>query len=121
MERRMKEEIASPTDLALNKMKDWSRAAAQRSKAWYEDQRAKYSERKLVRKSEPAQQEGEGGPGKLKRFWYAMRIASRFYPSTHQSSGATSGAAMGDITDAILCRSISPRIHALLRFRAAMR
>ena len=28
---------------------------------------------------------------------------------------------MGDITDAILCRSISPRIHALLRFRAAMR
>jgi len=117
----MKQDIAGQASLAIGKLNDWSRRTISRSKDWLEDQRAKYSEQSFAPK--PKRLEDEEGPGRVKRFWYAFRMARRFYPSTQTvpSRGVVATSAAPDITDAILCRSIPSRIHALIRFRAAMR
>src|SRR6266404_2040837 len=117
----MKQDIAGQASLAISKLNDWSLRTINRSKDWYENQRSKYSERPLTVK--PKRLEDEDGPGRFKRFWYAFVMARRFYPST-QAPPTIHGVAVSatsDITDAILCRSVSSRIHALIRFRAAMR
>jgi alkylhydroperoxidase family enzyme len=117
----MNQDIAGQASLAIDKLSSWSRHAISRSKGWFEDQRSKYSERVLSKK--PERLEDEEGPGAIKRFWYAFRMARRFYPSTQTVAEGTTLATpiTSDITDTILCRSISSRIHALIRFRAAMR
>jgi alkylhydroperoxidase family enzyme len=115
----MKQDIAGQASLAISKLNDWSRRMINRSKDWYENQRSKYSERPLTVK--PKRLEDEEGPGRLKRFWYAFGMARRFYPSTQTTPTTHPVTAAPDIADAILCRSVSSRIHALIRFRAAMR
>ena len=117
----MKQDIAGQASLAINKVGDWSKRSIARSKDWFEIQRSKYSERPLSKKPQRLEDE-EAHPGAFKRFWYAFMMAKRFYPST-QVSPATSAVATpaADVLDTILCRSVSARIHALLRFRAAMR
>jgi alkylhydroperoxidase family enzyme len=112
--------IAGQASLAINKAVDWSQRTIHKSKQWFESQRSKYSEREFTPR--PKRLEDEEAPGRFKRFWYAFRIAKRFYPST-VSVPATTAAPLAstDITDTILCRSVSPRLHALIRFRAAMR
>jgi len=115
----MKHDLAGQTSLAIDKVTDWSRRSIARSKDWFEDQRSKYSERQLSKK--PKRLEDEDAPGRFKRFWYAFTMARRFYPST-QTPPSIPGAVFGaDITDTLLCRSVSSRVHALIRFRAAMR
>jgi alkylhydroperoxidase family enzyme len=116
----MKQEIAGQASLAISKTVDWSHRTINKSKEWFETQRSKYSERSLSKK--PKRLEDEDGPGRFKRFWYAFRMARRFYPSTQAPVSVQSTAAVSpDFSDAILCRSVSARIHALIRFRAAMR
>ena len=117
----MKQDIAGQASLAINKVGDWSKRSIARSKDWFEIQRSKYSERPLSKRPQRLEDE-EAQPGVFKRFWYAFTMAKRFYPST-QASPATSAPAApaADVLDTILCRSVSARIHALLRFRAAMR
>jgi alkylhydroperoxidase family enzyme len=117
----MKQDIAGQASLAINKLNSWSRHAITRSKDWFEDQRSKYSERTLSKK--PQRLEDEDAPGAFKRFWYAFILARRFYPSVQMppSIPAIATSAAPDITDTILCRSVAPRVHALIRFRAAMR
>lgn len=116
----MKQDIAGQASLAISKVNDWSRRTITQSKNWFEEQRSKYSERSLTPK--PRRLEDEEGPGRVKRFWYAFTMARRFYPST-QAAPPSYAAVMpsADLTDTILVRSVSPRIHALIRFRAAMR
>ena len=117
----MKQDIAGQASLAINKAVDWSRLTVGRSKEWFEAQRAKYSEREFTPRPKRLEDEEEG-PGRFKRFWFAFRIARRFYPSTPATSVApVPQAPSADVLDTILCRSVSPRIHALIRFRAAMR
>ena len=117
----MKQDIAGQAGLAINKASDWSKRTVARSKDWFENQRSKYSERPLSKK--PERLEDEEGPGAFKRFWYAFIMAKRFYPSTQASPAVATVAApaAADVLDTILCRSVSSRIHALIRFRAAMR
>src|SRR4051794_20888597 len=118
----MKQDIAGQASLAINKMGDWSKRTVARSKDWFEVQRSKYSERPLSKKPVRLEDE-EAQPGAFKRFWYAFTMAKRFYPSTQTPPPTTPVAppAAADVLDSILCRSVSARIHALLRFRAAMR
>jgi alkylhydroperoxidase family enzyme len=113
--------IAGQASLAINKAVDWSQRTIHKSKQWFESQRSKYSEREFTPR--PKRLEDEEAPGRFKRFWYAFRIAKRFYPSTVSVPTTTipPPIASADITDTILCRSVSPRLHALIRFRAAMR
>jgi alkylhydroperoxidase family enzyme len=112
--------IAGQASLAINKAVDWSQRTIHKSKQWFESQRSKYSEREFTPR--PKRLEDEEAPGRFKRFWYAFRIAKRFYPSTVSVPATTAApVASTDITDTILCRSVSPRLHALIRFRAAMR
>jgi len=116
----MKQEVAGQASLAISRAVDWSHRTVQKSKEWFETQRSKYSERPLTKK--PNRLEDEEGPGAFKRFWYAFRMAQRFYPSTQSpASVQTAPAVSPDFSDTILCRSVSPRVHALIRFRAAMR
>lgn len=116
----MKQEIAGQASLAISKFSDWSRRTVSRSKNWFEEQRSTYSERQLSKK--PKRLVDEDAPGRLKRFWYAFAMARRFYPSTQTPPPSSKNASAGpDITDTLLCRSVSSRIHALIRFRAAMR
>ena len=117
----MKQDIAGQASLAISKLNDWSRRTITQSKNWFEEQRSKYSERPITRK--PQRLDDEEGPGRFKRFWYAFSMARRFYPSTQRPpvSPAIRASAAPDITDTLLCRSVSLRIHALIRFRAAMR
>lgn len=116
----MKQDIAGQASLAINKAVDWSHRTIGKSKEWFEAQRSKYSEREFTPR--PKRLEDEEGPGRFKRFLYAFRIARRFYPSTPAASVAsTPQLASADVLDTILCRSVSPRLHALIRFRAAMR
>jgi alkylhydroperoxidase family enzyme len=117
----MKQDIAGQASLAINRASDWSKRTVARSKDWFEVQRSKYSERPLSKKPKRIEDE-EAQPGAFKRFWYAFTMAKRFYPST-QTPPATAipTPATADILDTILCRSVSARIHALLRFRAAIR
>jgi alkylhydroperoxidase family enzyme len=115
----MKQDLAGQTSLAIDKVTNWSRRSIARSKDWFEDKRSQYSERQLSRK--PERLEDEDAPGRFKRFWYAFTMARRFYPSTQASPSLPAAAAGPDITDTILCRSVSSRVHALIRFRAAMR
>src|SRR3954469_17291659 len=117
----MKQDIAGQASLAINKMGDWSKRTVARSKDWFQVQRAKYSERPLTKKPVRLEDE-EAQPGAFKRFWYAFTMAKRFYPSTQTPPTAVIATpAVADVLDTLLCRSVSPRIHALLRFRAAMR
>jgi alkylhydroperoxidase family enzyme len=117
----MKQDIAGQASLAINKAVDWSHRTIGKSKEWFEAQRSKYSEREFA-PPRRKRLEDEEGAGRFKRFWYAFRIARRFYPSTPTSLAPSAApAASADVIDAILCRSVSPRIHALIRFRAAMR
>ena len=117
----MKQDVAGQASLAISRLNDWSRRTITQSKDWFEEQRSKYSERPLTPK--PKRLEDEEGPGRLKRFWYAFVMAKRFYPSTQTAPTSTAAVASvaPDITDTLLCRSVSSRIHALIRFRAAMR
>jgi alkylhydroperoxidase family enzyme len=116
----MKQDVAGQASLAISKVVSWSHRTIDRSKEWFEAQRSKYSERPLTQK--PQRLDEEGGPGRFKRFWYAFIMAKRFYPSTQTPPASlTSASPAVDITDTILCRSVSSRIHALIRFRAAMR
>jgi alkylhydroperoxidase family enzyme len=117
----MKQEVAGQASLAISKAVDWSQRTIHRCREWFETQRSKYSERPLTKK--PKRVEDEDGPGALKRFWFALVMARRFYPSTQVPASAQTlpAAATADFNDAILCRSVSPRIHTLIRFRAAMR
>ena len=117
----MKQEIAGQASLAISKLNAWSRRTLTYSKTWFEEQRSKYSERPLTPR--PKRLEDEEGPGRFKRFWYAFVMARRFYPSTQRPAVNTVAAAgsTADITDAILCRAVSSRVHALIRFRAAIR
>src|SRR5438270_4457603 len=112
--------IAGQASLAINKAVDWSQRTIHKSKQWFESQRLKYSDREFTPR--PKRLEDEEAPGRFKRFWYAFRIAKRLYPST-VSVPATTAAPLAStaITHTILCRSVSPRLHALTRFRAAMR
>jgi alkylhydroperoxidase family enzyme len=116
----MKQDIAGQASLAIHKAVDWSHRTIDKSKDWFGAQRAKYSERDFAPR--PKRLEDEEGPGRFKRFWYAFRIARRFYPSTPTSSPLSAApAASADVVDIILCRSVPARLHALIRFRAAMR
>ena len=117
----MKQDIAGQASLAISKLNDWSRHTITQSKDWFDEQRAKYSERALTPK--PKRLEDEEGPGRFKRFWYALVMAKRFYPSTQTAPSSPTPAALPapDFADTILCRAVSSRIHALIRFRAAMR
>jgi alkylhydroperoxidase family enzyme len=116
----MKQEIAGQASLAISKVVDWSHRTINQSREWFETQRSKYSERPLTKK--PKRLEDEEGPGRIKRFWYAFVMARRFYPSTQNPPTSQAVATpAADFTDTILCRSVSSRIHALIRFRAAMR
>jgi alkylhydroperoxidase family enzyme len=117
----MKQDIAGQASLAINKAVDWSHRTIGKSKEWFEAQRSKYSEREFA-PPRPKRLEDEEGPGRFKRFWYAFRIARRFYPSSPATSvSSVPQGASADVLDTILCRSVSTRIHALIRFRAAMR
>jgi len=40
----MKQDVAGQASLAINKVNDWSRRTIDRSRDWFEVQRAKYSE-----------------------------------------------------------------------------
>src|SRR3954470_7838724 len=118
---RMKQDIAGQASLAINKAVDWSHRTIGKSKEWFEAQRSKYSDREFA-PPRPKRLEDEEGPGGFKRFWYAVKIARRFYPSTPATSVSSAPqAASADVLDTILCRSVSTRIHAIIRFRAAMR
>ena len=114
-------DIAGQASLAINKAVDWSQRTIHKSKQWFESQRSNYSEREFTPR--PKRLEDEEAPGRFKRFWYAFRMAKRFYPSTVSVPATTTlpPIANTDIIDTILCRSVSPRLHALIRFRAAMR
>jgi hypothetical protein len=116
----MKQDIAGQASLAISRLNDWSRRTVTRSNNWFEDQRSKYSER-LLTTPKPKRLVDEEGPGRFKRFWYALVMARRFYPSTQTPVSTVASTAPPDISDAILCRSVSSRVHALIRFRAAMR
>lgn len=116
----MKQEVAGQASLAISKAVDWSQRTIHKSREWFESQRAKYSERRLPKK--PKRLEDEEGPKAFKRFWYAFRMARRFYPSTQAPVSVQALPAVSpDFSDTILCRSVSPKLHALIRFRAAMR
>jgi len=117
----MKQDVAGQASLAINKVVSWSHRTIHQSREWFEAQRSKYSERPLTKK--PKRLDEEEGPGRFKRFWYAFVMARRFYPSTQTppSSQVVAVPAVPDFSDTILCRSVSSRIHALIRFRAAMR
>jgi alkylhydroperoxidase family enzyme len=116
----MKQEVAGQASLAISKAVDWSQRTIHKSREWFESQRAKYSERRLPKK--PKRLEDEEGPSAFKRFWYAFRMARRFYPSTQAPVSVQALPAVSpDFSDTILCRSVSPKLHALIRFRAAMR
>jgi alkylhydroperoxidase family enzyme len=116
----MKQDFAGQATVAIDKVNNWSRRAISGSKNWFEHQRTKFAQRPLSKR--PQRLEDEDGPGAVKRFWYAFIMAKRFYPSTQIPPAAVIATpAATDVLDTILCRSVSPRLHALIRFRAAMR
>ena len=58
------------------------------------------------------------------RLWRSFAIARRFYPSLQlvgAPDDAGSGVANNDMFEALVVRSVSPRLHALIHFRVAMR
>ena len=64
------------------------------------------------------------GVGKSQRLWASLELARRFYPNMQLDSPgteATGFTAGEDVFDPLIVRSLPRRLHALIRFRVAIR
>jgi hypothetical protein len=70
----------------------------------------------------PAMRAGGSIAERMARFFRCLALARRFYPNAHSHSAANSQAfSKDDVFDPMMVRALARRMHALIRFRVAVK